>query len=252
MVLLAIRHFDTLETRVITKRGLAYLASKRKKNGYYCFLNHGIDPDLDDVCLLNSLMQSLHVADTFDHTRLALAISQLPTCEGLFQTWIRPDRRASNDWDECVNVNVIRFLYQNGISCGKSTAAIRTALFRERMGTLYYDSRFALPYLVSTLPAALRALLFRRRGHCVPLNSGGFKDTVLDMAMQLAGLCGVGTPPDGLRKLSTELVKSQKADGCWPSVGAFRAFNFWGSRELTTAVVLDALAQYRRLAIFCA
>lgn len=250
MIVLALSSLKTVEVKIIRRRAIAYLITKRKSQGFFSFFDNGIDPDVDDTCLLNWILQSANSNPTF-YRALAEKILQRPQQDGFYGTWIREIDDSVSDIDPCVNVNVLRFLHGNGLTNDATIQALQTAMRTNAYadGTIYYEPTLSLPYLILTLPAVLvnqildaqlLPILQRRQEESGTANSG----FVVDAAMELFILSSAKGDLSRSEVLADFLLSQQTRDGGWPSSSMFRAFNYWGSAELTTAVVVQALNRY--------
>lgn len=248
LVILALRSLRNALAQQIEDSGLRYLKTKRKQYGFFSFLDDGIDVDLDDTCLLNSLLQK-HQSGGRLFQALAERIADLPRREGLYYTWIRKTCDEGNDLDPCVNINVLRFLAANDLDCSALVQALRRVLFDRTFinGTLYYMSGFAFPFLLYTLPPKLQKLIVVSRDEEIVVWDSLREKAVLspiDAAMKLFILssASIARRPDAT--VVGELLHFETQRGVWPAWAVFRAFNFWGSAELTTALALQALHRF--------
>ena len=250
MILLALSSLGNEAPAIIRRRGIDYLRTKRKENSYFAFFDQGIDCDLDDICLLNWLLQS-EDSDQARYKALAEKIAGFPQRAGFYETWIRNDPNADNNVDPCVNVNVVRFLAYNGIRCDRTIQALRETLHSGTYvrGTFYYESGYALPYLIFTLPQSLRDAIVGVELQQLRLPRLGPERPPfpIDIAMKLFIMSMCKRDILTCSTLASDLLAREKPNGGWPSWAAFKAFNFWGSAELTTAIVAQALWHYRTL-----
>lgn len=253
MVLLALSGIRSKNVDRIRTAACTYLKAKRKEEGLFSFLEAGIDTDLDDTCLLNWILQHHEQRCSLDYKALAQRVACLPKERALYLTWIRADEKAANDVDPCISVNVVRFLDLNRVRCAATLGALceylRSGGWAE--GTLYYDSPFAFVYLVCSLSRTLRSRIFGDA-----LSSGWFFGALnsiectrtlsaLDAALLLYVKTIGAKPCKNSHSTLTELMDLQNPDGGWPNVAAFRAFNYWGSPSLVTAIAVQALAEYQ-------
>lgn len=253
MVLLAFSRIAGAVTLPFVRRAVRYLASARRADGTVCFLVHGIDPDLDDTALVNWAVQTYGDGEFAD---LARRIATMEPKSGLFSTWLRPRKEDPNDVDPCVSANVVRFLARNGITCIDAVGALAVALDDERYdhGTLYYESPVALPYLASSLPAYLvnalgdEAAWRRRCDALLARHAAGELNSIADVAMLVSLACALGQG-DATMALRDELLGAQLPQGGWPPCAVFRAFRYWGSAALTTALAVEALSAVARLPV---
>ncbi|HEX6180470.1 MAG TPA: class 1 isoprenoid biosynthesis enzyme, partial [Chitinophagaceae bacterium] len=235
MVLLALTGVNGLRTIALKERSLAYLGNKRKSNGHFSFLEQGMDDDLDDTCLLNFLLQQ-HRNDHFNYSGLSESIHNMPSHEGLYYTWIRMNPSDDNDIDACVNVNVVRFLTANGIDCSDTVHSLQKVVQNGAAfaGTKYYETSWSLHYFVCTLPEDMRNKLVGNLSvREIFVNKAAH--TPVDKAMKLYCLASLGERTTEGDQLLQELLALQEPSGAWPAYAVFRAFNYWGSAELTTA-----------------
>lgn len=246
MIILALSSIPTVTAAVIRRKGIAYLLSRRRPDGFFSFFDAGMDCDLDDTCLLNWAIQTAH-SHRRSYAALAKTVARLPRREGFYETWVRNSPTQGNDIDPCVNVNVIRFLDRNGIRCDQTVRALRRTLLRQRHahGTLYYESGYALPYLILTLPPKLRDGIAGASDRSLLTRPCRGVPSVLDRAMRLYILSSCGVNPEACAGLADELLALGSKDGEWSSWACFRAFNFWGSTQLNTAIVAQALQRYQ-------
>jgi hypothetical protein len=246
MILLALQRFHSHDTRAIAARGTRYLTRVRRDDGLFTFLGDGTDPDVDDICLLNSIVQATEFRSSFDYQQLASRVAALPRGDSLYRTWIRGDLGQANDVDPCVNVNVFRFLHQNRLPCEHLIEALRRTLQTPPAATIYYVSPLATWWMVSTLPAAARVLLTAGIPHHLSdaIFSRTHPSSALDAGFQIGGL-GLAQSRAVLPQLIIKLLEWQDQTGAWPIAPAFRGFNYWGSPELTTGVAVGALARSR-------
>lgn len=233
----------------LRRRGAAYLRGWRRADGLFAFLRDGIDPDLDDTCLLGYVLQREDPSWT-GFPALARRVAGLPCRAGLFETWVRPVAGAPNDVDPCVSVNVLRFLHHNGIARGETEDALRRAFHdpASYAGTLYYHPPLSLPWLVLTLAPPLRARLVGNRfpralvDRASAAAQGDANAT--DLALALLVATRAGAHPQVRARLAKRLLEREEGHGCWRGTAFFRAFNYWGSAELTTAVAAHALSAF--------
>ena len=226
----------------------SWLATWPRPDGWVCFLRSGIDPDVDDTCLVSFVLQRFCDSLRPFHG-LATEIAAWPRRDGLLVTWRRPTLTAANDVDPCVSANALRLLAQNRVPTRGLAEEVGTALFSGRYdaGTLYYESPAALAYLASANAETLNEVADPARwateiSRLVPRAA-----SVNDVAMTLTLLTRIAHPRDAqfratAAKLAARLLAAQQDDGGWSPHAMFRAFNYWGSAELTTALALEALA----------
>jgi hypothetical protein len=236
------------EVAAILERGTGYLLDVRPPGGLYVFLQ-GIAPDLDDVCLLHLVLQESHPR-RFDYARLARRVAATATDAGPFPTWLEDEVRWA-DIDPVVNLNVVRFLHRNRTPCPRALDWLRGELAAWDFidGTRYYESPFAPLYFAATLPPALRRSLLPAPARLWSrlenrLDQRGDDLSVLDVAYLLAALVVLGGPARRVDELTGRLLERQGRAGGWPPWAAFRAYRYWGSATLSTALAVQALTAY--------
>lgn len=246
MILLAVWDFP-VEAGSLRRRSLGCLRSSRDSEGWVRFLA-GMDPDLDDTALVNSLLQAAGRRDP-GCRRLARQLLSLQREDGLYFTWRRSTAGASNDVDPCVTVNVMRLLHQNALPLESALSALRRATLATdyERGTLYYEPSLSLPYWVSTLPQPLRerVLAGHVRETLLHRASTAAANTCLDVALALFVRLRCGEPARACLALADHLLQSEEDYGAWPPTAFFRAFDYWGSSELVSAVVAQSLSELR-------
>lgn len=245
-VLLALsRIVDARDT--ICDYGATYLQHWRGDDGYVQFLASGIRADLDDTALVNWALQSFG-RTSHDYAALAHTLAASPHHRGLYLTW-RDEPGQANDVDPCVTANVLRFVAPNGLDCAVAAAALGRALddAEYHEGTKYYVSPVAMLYLASTVPGPVRAHIgdaadwCRRYEALLERWARGELATVNDASLLISTAVAVGVVDERIGPIVDQLLGAQESDGRWPAVAAFRAFDFWGSSALTTALAVEAL-----------
>ncbi len=257
-ILFALSTITGEKIELIRKKGTTYLMLKRRDNGFFSFFNND-DCDLDSTCLLNRVLQSWDSNQTF-YRILAEKIVGYTKINGLYQTWMRMVPDAENDIEPCVNVNIVRFLEHNNIKCDPTIQSLKNSYNSGNHinGTIYYESGFALPYFIYTLPPDLRHRILdpeiplEFQAVRAPLFKRGRPPSIIDMAMKLYVLSVRGGNPMKLKTLAEFLVNQECQGGGWPIWTVYWQSTisdpaFWGSAELTTALVVQALHQYRDL-----
>ena len=248
MVVAALEPLPRRRTVNIVRAATSWLATWPRPDGWVCFLREGIDPDVDDTCLVGFVLQRF-AESLRPFYQLATEIAAQPRRDGLLLTWRRPTPTASNDVDPCVSANALRFLVQNGVPPRGLGRELGRALLSGRYtdGTLYYESPAALAYLASA-SAETRYELADSAGWTAEVSRLVARaSSTNDVAMTLTLLTRIADPRETrarsmAAKLTVRLLSTQEADGGWPAHATFRAFNYWGSPELTTAFALEALA----------
>jgi hypothetical protein len=243
---------EAKECPVDRRRSLRFLAGRRDPTGLLRFFEEGIDPDLDDTALVNYVLM-VHQFDRWPYRALARRLAAIERRRGLFPTWIRSGLNAPNDVDPCVTANVLRFLGAMQVPADDAWAALRRAVLdaAEGKGTLYYESPAALPFFAATLPIELRRRVLQPEelshlAHSlVDRFSADCHRSPIDVAMTLSVAAAAGVGVAARDELSRSLLDWQTDGGGWPAWAVFRAFNYWGSPALTTALAIHALLSHR-------
>jgi hypothetical protein len=233
-------------------RALRRLAAWRGRDGLVRFLADGIDPDLDDTALVNYLLLA-HRFDRWPYRALAVRLAAIERLDGLYPTWLRPAAGAPNDVDPCVTTNVLRFLHSVVVPADDAWHAVRRAALAAPRGegTLYYESPAALPFFVATLPVGARRRLLsddelrRVAKELADRFTSRTSRSPVDVAMALSVAARAGVDVASRDELCRALIAWQRSSGEWPAWAAFRAFNYWGSPALTTALAVHALLSHR-------
>ncbi|MET0779551.1 MAG: hypothetical protein ABWY71_01820 [Candidatus Saccharimonadales bacterium] len=210
---------------------------------------HPYPDDLDDTfCALASLHR--HDPATITAARLGTIIKLLLATEqavgGPYRTWLVPANAPDNwqDVDLAVNCNVAYFLQLVAKPLPSLTALIDKAINSQTFTSPYY-------------PASMPVLYFAARAY-----SGGNTrqlaaqiiaqptDTALDAALKCSALTHLDESA-AAAPLVQQLCASQQANGSWPAE-AFcldpaqgKTTYYHGAEALTTALAVEALAQYR-------
>lgn len=228
------------ELEAIRERAVNYLDELRPVSGRFRFLQHGIDADLDDICLLNLVLQQARPR-AHDYAAAARAVASKQTGDGWFPTWLRSSDRQPNDRDACVNVNVLRFLLANGVVLDAGWLEPAMQRWGKGADTLYYVQPYALLYFVCQLPLESRDRLLSMGGIGAETVESTPHQDVLDAALRLSVAVGLNADPRLIRSLVSFLLQLQLGSGAWPAWAAFQAFNYWGSESLTTAACIRGL-----------
>lgn len=252
MILLALERLpDQPKLRLIRDHSIRFLLSHRKENGAIGFFRTGIAPDLDDICLIHSLLQRFGVP--LDYAKIVRRVRAMRLEDGRFPTWLETDLRMG-DIDPIVNLNVLRFLALNGVEEPKTILWLNRQLLSWDFsdGTRYYRSPFSLPYIFATLPRKLRGrILSGPEIASLHAKLGSMKhlaEDAIDRANLLFALAKFGSSTEELEPLIAALLADRPPGGGWPSLGAWWAFNNWGSSSLTSALALQPLYLLSRTA----
>ena len=257
--------------RGIRRRAEAYLLFHReapgvwryygKDDAYYAevaarFQHPKLPPDVDDTA------QAWAALSEQGHRMTPEAIAALRatrTADGLFATWIaRPEdvswmAARERDADLVVNLNALFALARAGQPLAEVCDAVVAATRRgpARDGTVWYRGPLVYAYALTRAYAdgpagclAGAAADVRRDVLARQRPDGSFGDDLETAAGTLALLNTGGTGPEAERGIQALLAR-QAADGGWAMAELYRGGIFrYGSRELTTAIGLEAVGKY--------
>jgi hypothetical protein len=267
--------------REMTNRALEFLTAEAESPGVWRFWTSRhprfIPPDMDDTCCASYAFKIHSRAP--DNTKLILAHRD---SKGLFRTWLIPPYRAvprfprfslsswrerskrevffrdteadPDDVDCVVNANAILYLQERK----ETRAAIKylcdvIANNREEACDKWYLSRFAVYYMISRAYHSGVLALGPTRDKIVRLTidslaERGSASKSLEIALAACTLMNFGSAGEPLTRAIELLLQEQDSTGHWARCpfyygGPKKVFN-WGSRELTTAICLEALARF--------
>jgi hypothetical protein len=257
---ITIFHSDVVES--MSARARWFLLREMQAGSLWSYWSRrsgkSIDPDLDDTSLASHVLASANPQLVTQPARAAMLANRGP--DGWFRTWVRL-QNAHNDVDGVVNINVVLALG----NCPETTRPCQgiTELIvedREAEALRYYLSPLALYHAMGRAHASgingfdsaatrvvrkLKATFFER---------GSFGNE-LDAALGLSAFIALGGDNRDVHTAATEAVLSgQKFNGSWPARPYYAGpeapepHSVWfGSRELTTALSLEALARVANL-----
>ncbi len=250
-VLYALNGMQNEEVEHMTEKAIEFLLAEQEEGGVWRYWSsrntREISPDLDDISMISFILEINDV--DFDENRQL--IKNNINKDKLFLTWVSPDFK--NDVDCVVNANVLMYLGENNpFVCSYINQAIKL----DKPCSIYYSSRLSLFYMVS------RA--FENNITCFGENKDVIIDYILDCqnqdgsfgneletALALNTLLNFDYLGKETGKGIINLLKKQLENGSWEKAPAFcRGMNrlepgpYFGSEELTTALVLEALRKY--------
>ena len=251
---------DSTSARGTEQRAAKYLATQQEAPGVWHYygtaMSMKISPDVDDTSVAWAALQRLEVSVP----PAALdAVRASRDQNGLFTTWIGPPANwvniDSRDIDTVVNINALLLFglaHENvDAVCKYVVAQVENDNFRR--GTVYYRSPLMFTHAFSRAyhegnVKCLESAVGKLCDTVLSLQkSDGSWDNDLETAFGALTLLNLDYRGDALDRAIKVLLARQSSDGGWELAPAYRGavqpLNY-GSRALTTAVVIEALAKY--------
>lgn len=250
-------------TRQIIRAGQSFLMSAMESGGLWRYrqgedIENRLPPDVDDT-----VYASLALRDCDRAVLEAIAgnIPRILACRdetGRFLTWIghSPWR---NDVDPVVNANVLRYLGESEDTGG----AVRQLIRVVETGRICQCNRYyvgALPFWYATAKARASSPSLRVKTDLILVRLDeiceGISDlSVLESALLVSAWCSCTRVLNSkILFCASQVLESQEGDGGWEVSPLYGEppppvrFNRWyGSRALTSAICLEALALVRRI-----
>jgi len=252
------------KVKEIGQNAISFLLDEMEQKSLWRFFgkNSHIHFDVDDTCCILASLKEWGV----DMNYLSQAHSMLKyrDNQGMFYTWVLdvdpPFEKEDNNIDWVVNANVLFFysLLDHPLSEVEQylIQVVETGAFQQRSS--YYDSPFTFIYCLtraysdgcnSTLSSAITGikdyLLYGKD------RNRRYKDP-LENASSIIGLLNCGGKTTELTQAIEHLLRMQGRDGGWQKSmfftgGPYTEYSIaYGSRELTTAIALEALYKYSK------
>jgi|SRR5215471_772297 len=252
---------DSATARGTCQRAAAYLLSQKGPDGlfnYYGKLTpRPIPPDVDDT---STAWVSLRRAGQAVPKESLSKVRANVNAAGVFNTWILnstyPTIPDPADLDTVVNLNALLLLGPEGETAdGACKFVISQAQSEEfRKGSPYYESPMAFCYAFSRalVDGNVRCLADgAAKLQSVVLSmqkpDGGWGDD-LETAHGVVTLLNLGYRGEAVERGVRAILSRQKTDGGWARTTVYRGIGVpqrYGSRAVTTAVCIEALAKYR-------
>lgn len=252
---------DSASARGTQERAARYLVAQQKSPGVWPYYGQGTDivisPDVDDTSVSWAALQKLGVAIP----PAALdALRASRNERGLFNTWIGDPARwvniDSRDVDTVVNLNALLLfgLAHEKIDnvCKFELEQVDSDAFRR--GTVYYSSPLMFAHAFSRAyregnVACLESAVPKIRDAVLALQKqDGSWGNDLETAFGAVTLLNLQYRGEALDRAIKTILARQAADGGWDLAPAYRGavapLNY-GSRAVTTAICIEALAKYR-------
>ncbi len=245
------------------RNAIKFLLNEKEGEGFWRFFGKGthLPLDLDDTCCALSALFENNVE--LEYRTIANCLLNYRDNKGVFYTWIldryspKTHNELENDIDWVVNANVLFFFSLIKMPIPEVVDYICN-IVKEKVfedGSIYYYSPFGFIYCLSRAYAdgeavGLKPILEKIKNYLLnKQNVAGEWGNTLENAMASVSLINCGYKGIEVDRAINNLLKAQRADGGWPN-GAFFAGVpelFYGSRELSTAIVIEALWKYMKV-----
>lgn len=265
-VLHSLRYVENLtQVKEISQHAIKFLLDERERDGLWRFFGKDsfIHFDVDCTCCILASLKEWEIE--MDSHSIASLLLKYRDGQYLFYTWILdvdpPFKKEDNDIDWVVNANALFFYSLLGQPLPEVEQylirIVEIGAFRQR--SHYYDSPFAFIYCLtrayadSSDPRLSRAVAkLQDYMHHLNEKNKPLRDS-LENALATVGLLNCGSENTELTQLIEHLLSMQEDDGGWP-LGIFftegpytESHNIaYGSRELTTAIALEAISKWQR------
>lgn len=249
-VLYSIQDLHDKKAGEMTNKSLEFLLSEQGAGGIWrCASSKNknvMDPDLDDTSLVSFALKT----NNWSFQENTALIERTRDVEGRFLTWIMEG--GDNDIDCGVNTNVLLYLGKNDANVCQY---VNGAIVRHQSCSLYYPNELVLFYLVSRAFVNNVTCFDEIGGYIINATQKlQEKDwsfgNDLNTSLAINVLLNFEYAGSEVDKGINQLLQTQNADGSWARdiffVGGSKYYGF-GSKELTTALTLEALEKYRIL-----
>lgn len=262
-VLHSLREMENfIQVKEISQQAIKFLLSEMEQNGLWRFFgkNSHIHFDVDDACCILASLKEWGVR--MNYYSQASLLLKYRNNQGLFYTWILdvdpPSKKEDNNIDRVVNANALFFysLLDRPLPEAEHylIQVVETGEFLQR--SPYYDSPFTFIYCLtrayadgcnSTLGSAvtgIKGYLLHAKGR------NKLCGDPLEGALAAVGLLNCGGKTTESTQAVEYLLSMQEEDGGWPigifhTEGPYTEYRIaYGSRELTTAIALEAVSKY--------
>ncbi len=253
---LALAECSDARAQEAARRGVAFLLAERRDPGVWTYWSKRnpkrISPDMDVTSCAAFVVRRFAPDRHSDAIDPILLANQ--TVRGRFKTWLR-EFHERNDVSPCVNANALLYLGD----CAETRQASRYLIRLMERGPAgsdwYYADPNALYYMLSRAYAEGVESLAPCAGPVSRAIEAAELDTPLAQALALCALTNFSAAASArATRLAEALRSSQAEDGGWPAAPFYAGPEppephayWWGSRALTTAIGLEALARLNRL-----
>jgi len=253
-------HIDDLKVNEIARKATNYLLNEKEGEGFWRFFGKEtyLPLDLDSTCCALSALFVHNIE--LDYLTIAKDLLNYRNKENIFYTWILDcclsnlDRVQKNDFDWVVNANVLFFFSLIKMPIPETEDFIRKIVIGKTFdsGSIYYYSPYSFIYCLSRAHEDGGAFNLRPISTDITkylVDKENFKGrwgNTLENAMATISLINYRYKGNILDGAINNLLQVQRTDGGWPNCAFFTSMSglFYGSRELTTAISIEALYKY--------
>ena len=258
-VLYSLKDIRNERVKIMTEKAINFLLSEQEKGGIWRFWTKRnkkrIPPDLDDISTISFILK-LNKVNFDDNLQLILNNRNK---DNLFLTFIidREEKyhfaslidKFKEEIDGVVNANVLLYLGQNDPAV---CSFINWAIKSNQPCSIYYPSRLALFYTVSRAFKNNVTALGENKELIIKSTLSyqkkpGVFTSDLDAALALNTLFNFDYTGKEINLGINYLLKRQLANGSWRKSFLFLGpfpWRYYGSEELTTALVIEAMKNY--------
>jgi len=258
-VLYSLKDIRAEKVKKMTEKAISFLLSEQEKGGIWRFWTKRnkkrVPPDLDDISTISFILR-LNKINFDDNLQLILNNRNK---DNLFLTFIIDKgekyhfasliEKFKEHIDCAVNANVLLYLGQNDFP---ACSFINRAIKLNQPCSIYYPNRLALFYMVSRAFKNNVTSLGENRDIIIKSTLSYQKEpgvfgSDLEIALALNTLFNFDYSGKEIDLGINYLLKRQLANGSWKKSFLFLGpfpWRYYGSEELTTALVIEALNKY--------
>ncbi len=246
-VLYSTRNIPTNKVTIMREKAVNFLLSEQESGGVWRFITsrspRNITPDLDDISTVSYALKSNGVS--FENN--IELIKNNKDSKGRFFTWLNKKPR-NNNVDCVVNANVLLYL---GDSYPKVCDYLNSAIKKRKNCSAFYPDKLTFYYMVSRAAANNVTCLNRNKEVIINRilsrrNKNGSFGNSLQTALAVNTLINYGYQGEEISDAIGHLITNQNVNGSWPRETFFLgARSYYGSKELTTALCVEALTKYK-------
>jgi len=265
-VLHSLAHLSNFsQVQKISQRAIRFLLDEMEQSGLWRFLGKKsyIHFDVDTTCCILASLREWRI--NLDYYSVASLLLKNRNNRGIFNTWILdidpPFEKGDNNIDWVVNANVLFFysLLDWPLSEVEEylIQIVRTGQFMQK--SVYYDSPFSFVYCLTRIYSdagnkRLEPIVKEVKTYLLNCQTRGTGDKTdpLESTLAITGLLNCGVQPSNLTQVIECLLHMQREDEGWPIGtffvgGPYLGYDLaFGSREVTTAIAVEALSKYAR------